>query len=51
MDHGLEKKVERLRKDLYELYKEDPTNPEVVKLSQELDELLNLLHKMDMHLS
>jgi len=37
----LEKKIEETREMLYQVYLENPKNPQVVSISQELDELLN----------
>ncbi|WP_371809634.1 Spo0E family sporulation regulatory protein-aspartic acid phosphatase [Halobacillus sp. Marseille-Q1614] len=37
----LEKRIEKLRQRMYRLYNEDPLDPQVVKVSQSIDELLN----------
>ncbi|MDL4839065.1 aspartyl-phosphate phosphatase Spo0E family protein [Aquibacillus rhizosphaerae] len=39
-----EKKIEALRKQLFESYKENQLSEEVVHISQELDRALNELH-------
>nr|WP_256371078.1 aspartyl-phosphate phosphatase Spo0E family protein [Halobacillus sp. Marseille-Q1614] len=33
--------MEKLRQRMYRLYNEDPLDPQVVKVSQSIDELLN----------
>ncbi|MCU6330461.1 aspartyl-phosphate phosphatase Spo0E family protein [Enterobacter quasiroggenkampii] len=37
----LEKQIEELRQRMYRMYREDPLNPQVIEVSQTLDELLN----------
>ncbi|CDQ20531.1 Spo0E like sporulation regulatory protein [Halobacillus karajensis] len=37
----LEQQIEELRSHMYEIYKNNPEDEELLKISQELDELLN----------
>lgn len=37
----LEQQIEELRTQMYELYNQNPTDEELVQISQELDNLLN----------
>ncbi|WP_281249160.1 aspartyl-phosphate phosphatase Spo0E family protein [Halobacillus massiliensis] len=37
----LEEQIEELRQRMYRMYREDPLNPQVIEVSQTLDELLN----------
>ncbi|WP_181349104.1 aspartyl-phosphate phosphatase Spo0E family protein [Thalassobacillus sp. CUG 92003] len=39
----IEKKIEALRQRMYELYHADPSNENLLTISQELDHLLNQL--------
>ncbi|MGP4077857.1 aspartyl-phosphate phosphatase Spo0E family protein [Halobacillus sp. K22] len=41
----LEKQIEELRIRMYEIYNQNPTDEELVQISQELDELLNKFGK------
>ncbi|WP_173915379.1 aspartyl-phosphate phosphatase Spo0E family protein [Halobacillus sp. Marseille-Q1614] len=40
---NLEKGIESLREKMYGCYMKNPNDPELVKISQELDDLLNEL--------
>lgn len=42
----LEAKIEEVRTYMYDLYKENPQNPEIIKVSQALDNLLNELNQL-----
>ncbi|SEA37831.1 Spo0E like sporulation regulatory protein [Thalassobacillus cyri] len=42
----LEVEIEALREEMYQLYKNDPTDPQLVSVSQSLDQLLNKLNYM-----
>ncbi|WP_235001539.1 aspartyl-phosphate phosphatase Spo0E family protein [Halobacillus sp. Marseille-P3879] len=44
-DKEIEKRIEYLRKLMYEQYLNDPTDPRVLETSQSLDELLNELNR------
>ncbi|WP_084315688.1 aspartyl-phosphate phosphatase Spo0E family protein [Thalassobacillus devorans] len=39
----LEVEIEALRQEMYQLYKNDPSDPQLVTVSQILDQLLNKL--------
>jgi len=41
----LEKQIEELRIRMYEIYNQNPTDDELVEISQELDDLLNKFGK------
>ncbi|MFD1065995.1 aspartyl-phosphate phosphatase Spo0E family protein [Oceanobacillus locisalsi] len=42
----LNKQIEMKRKEMYAVYEKDPTDPNLLKLSQSLDKLLNQLDQM-----
>ncbi|MFG6114730.1 aspartyl-phosphate phosphatase Spo0E family protein [Halobacillus sp. MO56] len=42
----LEVEIEALRQEMYQLYKNDPSDPRLVSVSQSLDQLLNKLNYM-----
>ncbi|WP_231478676.1 aspartyl-phosphate phosphatase Spo0E family protein [Virgibacillus halodenitrificans] len=44
--HDLYKKIEETRQKMYKAYKNDPQGPEVLAISQTLDELLNKLERL-----
>nr|WP_223280666.1 aspartyl-phosphate phosphatase Spo0E family protein [Virgibacillus halodenitrificans] len=44
--HDLYKEIEETRQKMYEAYKNDPQNPEVLAISQTLDDLLNKLERL-----
>ncbi len=37
----LEKQIEELRKHMYDIYNKNPEDPELLRISQDLDDLLN----------
>ncbi|SDK05319.1 aspartyl-phosphate phosphatase Spo0E family protein [Sediminibacillus albus] len=39
----LEQKIECLREKMYEAYKQDPSSPKVIEISQTLDKAINQL--------
>nr|WP_256558270.1 aspartyl-phosphate phosphatase Spo0E family protein [Halobacillus sp. A1] len=39
----MEKKIEKIRQRMYEIYTKNPTDAEVLKISQQLDDVLNEL--------
>ncbi|MFC7321707.1 aspartyl-phosphate phosphatase Spo0E family protein [Halobacillus campisalis] len=39
----LENKIEKIRQRMYEIYTKNPTDTEVLKISQQLDDVLNEL--------
>ncbi|SFG24760.1 Spo0E like sporulation regulatory protein [Halobacillus alkaliphilus] len=41
----LEKQIEELRIRMYDIYNQNPTDEELVQISQELDDLLNKFGK------
>ncbi|WHX27972.1 aspartyl-phosphate phosphatase Spo0E family protein [Virgibacillus halodenitrificans] len=44
--HDLYKEIEETRQKMYEAYKNDPQSPEVLAISQTLDDLLNKLERL-----
>ncbi|WP_080872998.1 aspartyl-phosphate phosphatase Spo0E family protein [Oceanobacillus timonensis] len=42
----LNKQIETKRKEMYAVYEKNPTDPNLLKLSQSLDKLLNQLDQM-----
>ncbi|MCJ0930684.1 Spo0E family sporulation regulatory protein-aspartic acid phosphatase [Virgibacillus halodenitrificans] len=44
--HDLYKKIEETRQKMYQAYKNDPQSPEVLAISQTLDDLLNKLERL-----
>ncbi|WP_337249656.1 aspartyl-phosphate phosphatase Spo0E family protein [Virgibacillus halodenitrificans] len=44
----LYKKIEETREKMYQAYKNDPQSPEVLAISQKLDDLLNKLERLKM---
>ncbi|WP_152655398.1 aspartyl-phosphate phosphatase Spo0E family protein [Oceanobacillus sp. CFH 90083] len=44
--NDLNKQIEAKRKEMYAVYEKDPTDPNLLKLSQSLDKLLNRLDQI-----
>ncbi|MRH43337.1 Spo0E family sporulation regulatory protein-aspartic acid phosphatase [Aquibacillus halophilus] len=42
IDNSIELLIEDLRQEMYKAYSRDPYGPEVIELSQQLDELINI---------
>lgn len=43
----LERQIEELRVRMYEIYNNNPTDSELLRISQELDDLLNRFRKQN----